>query len=691
MANQHSKVTPRLICALGILVLLFLAELASSLLAWRHGNRDGFGLVSMQSFAFLGLVWATVVIFAERSSRLLSWLASTGRTKQFHIFRAILAIAASIIWILIVVSFGTRYALDCYANPSLLEFAFANWSNGFWAHTAVIYRWILYVLPFFLAGTVALIVRSIWQHGTSLNFFGDDRFKRPVLYLFLALAACFTVSMVLLNREEDKGLRNRTISHLCYRTEPVFAFATGCVDLWNQARYEDAIVDEANFLPRSTAFIPPTAIKRKPNIIFFQIESCRPDVVDLVHQGIEVTPNINKVARLGTRFTKAYAPATHTSLSNVSIPSSTYPLRRDLLASYRADDPQPKKLIWDILKPFGYETAWISSDFEGWAGMRDFLLTPALDVFEDSTTTKLQAHPELLKGTSIHVELAPDRETANEALRYIGTKLDQKSPFYLTLSLSDSHFPYVSSMKTNWFQPCGVPASCAIFDYPIELRDQIRNSYLNSIRGIDVLFGELVALLKEKGAFDNTIIVIYGDHGESFYENGILSHANLPYDPTARTTLVMYGEGIFSPGIEEYPTSLVDVVPTVLARLGIPHHPNFQGIDVLSPQRPAVDTRCLYVHVDGRVNADGVVAAGRWKYFADNGAGGTYLYDLASDSGEEHNIVGSSPDVAAILAKQLETFRVSQLAYYRSAKLYTRFFPPAPPQLMSSSQQTSSR
>lgn len=692
MANQPQNVSPTpngrtpFVCFIAVLVLLFVAELVIGLQDWRHGGGGAFWLVAMQSFAFLGMLWAGGVIVAERCSQLLNWLQRTGRMKLFNVARAIMAVVVSIVWILVVVSFGTRYALNCYASPSLLEFAMENWSNGFWAHTASIYRWILYVLPFFLAGTVAIVARCVWKYGTRLNLLGEDRFKRPVLYVCLALAACFTLSMIALNGESDKGLRNRTVSHLCYKVEPIFAFAMGCADVWHQAQYENAIVDEASFVPLTTPFAAPTSIQRKPNIIFFQIESCRPDVVGMVHQGMEVTPNMNKFARLSRRFTKAYAPATHTSLSNVSVPSSTYPVRRAMLTKYRADDPQPKKLIWDILKPFGYETAFISSDFEGWAGMRDFLLTPALDVFEDSTTSYAKNHPEVSAGQVIHVELAPDRQTTTEAIRYIGTKLDSKQPFYLTLSLSDSHFPYVSSMKTNWFQPCGVPDTCAIFDYPIELRDQIRNSYLNSIRGIDVLFGELVAFLQEKGALDDTIIVIYGDHGESFHENGILSHANLPYDPSARTTLIMYGKGIFSPGVEEYPTSLVDVVPTVLARLGIPHHPNFQGIDVLSSERPSVDTRCLYVHVDGRVNADGVFAAGRWKYFADNGTGATYLYDLAKDSGEEHNLAESSPDVASILAKELETFRVGQLAYYRSSKLYTKFYPPMPPQLKSASQ-----
>jgi arylsulfatase A-like enzyme len=143
----------------------------------------------------------------------------------------------------------------------------------------------------------------------------------------------------------------------------------------------------------------------------------------------------------------------------------------------------------------------------------------------------------------------------------------------------------------------------------------------------------------------------------------------------------MYGKGYFKPGLEDYPTSLVDLVPTVLARLGVPSRANFQGTDVLAASRAAAANRCVYIHVDGRINGDGLLAAGRWKYFTDNGTGACFLYDLASDPGETHNLLESQPEVSERLARQLDTFCAGQLVYYRSAHYYTRFFPPPPPQL----------
>ncbi|MDB6057588.1 MAG: hypothetical protein JWO95_1432, partial [Verrucomicrobiales bacterium] len=109
MANQPlndssaSKARVPFVWFIGVLALIFLAELAITLQDWRHGGGGGaFWLVAMQSFAFLGMLWAGGIIVAERCSQLLSWLERTGRTKQFHFLRIILVVVASIVWILVI-------------------------------------------------------------------------------------------------------------------------------------------------------------------------------------------------------------------------------------------------------------------------------------------------------------------------------------------------------------------------------------------------------------------------------------------------------------------------------------------------------------------------------------------------------------------------------------------------------------
>jgi len=204
--------------------------------------------------------------------------------------------------------------------------------------------------------------------------------RRWALFSWLALTSCFALATASLNRE-NKPFKARITNHLCYNLDPLLAFGLSCADLVQQTEYEGDLLKDSELRPLISSPQTPIALRERPNIVFFQIESFRADLIGQVLQGLEVVPNINQLARQGTWFQKAYAPASHTSLSNPNIPASLYPLRKEMLVEYRADDPWPKTLIYDVLKPYGYSNAWISSDFEAWCGMDSFLITPALDVF----------------------------------------------------------------------------------------------------------------------------------------------------------------------------------------------------------------------------------------------------------------------------------------------------------------------
>ncbi len=598
------------------------------------------------------------------------------------ILRIAAAVALSLGWNILVAGLVMRWFAGCYLSLSLLRFAFTNMSHGLWGHLVGSQHWTLIALLIFLLGSTVWIFGRTYRAAAQLNLLGDPRRRRAFLLLCLALSAGFTGSMAALNHDGARTFKVRMINHLSFKLDPLLTFGLNCYDFYRQSQYENLLLEESELVPRSTVVTQPATLRDRPNIVFIQIESFRADLIGQVRQGIEIVPNLNRLAHRGTWFTKAYAPATHTSLSNPSIPSSLYPLRKDLLVSYRTNDPWPKTLIYDVLKPYGYATAYIASDIESWCGMDDYLITPALDFFVDAASRKreeVRAQPGQVRGKTVPVRLVPDRITMGTAVDWMDARINQRQPFYATVSLSDSHFPYESSLaEANWFQPSGTPASCAFNEYPPELKEQLRNTYLNAIHGVDILVGKLIDHLEQRGVADHTIFVVYGDHGESFYENNLPTHANLPYDPSARTCLILCGKDYFEAKAEDYPTSLIDAVPTLLARLGLRPQPNFQGIDVLATNRPPLERRCLYVHVDGIVNADGLVAAGHWKYFEDNGKGDRYLYDLASDAGEAQNLVEAQPELAELLGAQLNTWRTAQLTYYRSARYYTRFFPPPP-------------
>lgn len=673
-------------CSLyGGLLLLGLLELGWGVWDWRRVHHDNLAGGIVHSAIFLAFFWFSVLLLLERASRGLDYLQTRGHSTLFQTARLAAATLVSLGCALILFSLVMRYVLGCFLSLPLVQFASANVSHGLWVHMVKAERWMLAGLSTLTVVASVWIFRRVWQQGTQLNLLGVEQRRRPVLLAWLAISVAFTLSTLVLNQAGQQHFRARMMSQISFKLDPLVTFALSCHDFYRQTLYESALLEPARLVRRDTPLPAVGPLRQRPNILFIQVESFRSDVIGWRCQGREITPNINRLAQTGTWFKRGYSTATHTSLSIVTTPSSLFALRKDMLVSYSTNEPYPKTLIWDVLKPQGYDTGWISSAFESWCGIEHFLFTPGLDSLIDSSYRKrmeLQRHPELAKAEHIPVSLIPDNVTVATAMEWMGARIAAKKPFFTTLSLSDSHFPYQSShTNAHWFQPDGIPAICTFNNYPRALTERVRNTYLNALHADDLLIGEVVEFLQQAGAAENTILVLFGDHGQSFYENNVLSHANLPYEPTINVALLMWGAPYFSARVEDYPTSLLDVVPTVLARLGMPPNPNFQGLDVLSSNRPSLETRCIYVHGDGLVNTCGLQAAGRWKYFEDLGKGDRYLFDLAQDPKEAVNLVETKPELADLLGTQLQNWRVAQLAYYRSARYYTSFYPPPPAML----------
>jgi len=99
-----------------------------------------------------------------------------------------------------------------------------------------------------------------------------------------------------------------------------------------------------------------------------------------------------RLASEGTHFTRAYAPATHTDYSDISVHTSQYPLRSSRHFYCTATDPAPRKTIGTWLAESGYASALFSSQNLQWAGMANVLDSPGLDVFFDAASRAVHAN-----------------------------------------------------------------------------------------------------------------------------------------------------------------------------------------------------------------------------------------------------------------------------------------------------------
>ncbi len=155
-------------------------------------------------------------------------------------------------------------------------------------------------------------------------------------------------------------------------------------------------------------------------------------------------------------------------------------------------------------------------------------------------------------------------------------------------------------------------------------------------RGVDTLDSQLAALfagLAQRGLFDNMLIVLTSDHGESFYEHAQLLHGH-PWQEEIRVPLLIKWPGGERAGEKvTVPSSALDVVPTLLEELGM-DTTGLPGAHLLRrrSERP----------IFTGANFDAVIE-GRWKAVLGRLEGERWLFDLTADPGEMHNLVDELP------------------------------------------------
>ena len=574
-----------------------------------------------------------------------------------------------------------------FANYESIQFGFENLNVGW------LWHYMLDSEGSFLLSFVALTLfqviltpvvivfarKTAWRNGATMI---SPSTRRTAWWALTLLAWLLCLSIVI----DRSALRVKGQTYeLTNRLNPIVTLAvSGFQSLLDEPIEPCLEVDQLR-LVESDTWQPPIGETNRPSILFLAVESLRHDVINLQHQEQEVTPNLNRLAANGLHLTRAYTQSTHSDYADVCIVSSLYPLRKRQHHFYRLTDPWPKTLIYDLLKPAGYATAIISSQNEAWGGMDKFLASPQLDFFYDAQLSGF-ATPVSALDVGMWSEVKAgglvgkhdDAHTTDKTIEWITTQVQAGRPFFAGITFQNSHFPYpLPTEAERPFQPCNIDFPASFVDYPVEKVEVVRNAYLNSVRYCDLQIGRIVAALRKLRHLDDTILVVYGENGESFHENGQVTHANKPYEPSIRVACMVHAPQYLAARKEDYPVQLIDIVPTVLGMMDWPSHPNFQGTNILSNERPGLDQRRCFVHVQHALaHCDALLFAGRWKlhFFRDQGT--FALFDLQNDPHESRDVAQEHSELVKQLQQDLLTWRRQQLAYYHFPFYYQKYYPP---------------
>jgi len=414
----------------------------------------------------------------------------------------------------------------------------------------------------------------------------------------------------------------------------------------------------------------------KPPVIVIVIESLRSDIL----KDNSVMPNLFKLSQEGVFFPNTFPASDETDYAWPAILSSQYPLRSAHHHYFPQQITYPRVLVYDVLKQFGYKTAIFSAQNELWGGMRNFLSTGNLDVFFDATSEK-GGHYVNLKDpvfaqwiqNRLNAGKLDDAIVFQRAMDWIrGLKGDG---FFLAINMQRPHFPY--TWPDNYkppFSPFKLNFQVVFGYYPRQKIFVMKNRYEDALSYADAQIGRLVQFLKEQGIYDQSLIAVVGDHGEAFYEKGVCCHANELFYEQTRVPLVIKTSGQRLKGEHKEFVQTIDIPPTVLGLLGINTHPAFAGDDVLGMN--AKDMHPIFVTMHNPWKNEDALVIGQWKMLKDYGNGSMWLFDLAHDPKEEHNVISQYPRIAASLEEDIFSWHQSQLDYYADSDAQKKFYPP---------------
>lgn len=164
-------------------------------------------------------------------------------------------------------------------------------------------------------------------------------------------------------------------------------------------------------------------------------------------------------------------------------------------------------------------------------------------------------------------------------------------------------------------------------------------SYLACTSFVDAQIGRVLAALDASPHRDNTIVVVWSDHGWHLGEKEITGKNSL-WDRSTRVPLIFAGPGITPDQRCERPAELLDIYPTLVELAGLPAAEGLEGMSLVAQLRDAMAPRerpAITTHNRGNHG----IRSERWRYirYAD---GSEELYDMQSDPREWHNLVGRS-------------------------------------------------
>lgn len=417
-------------------------------------------------------------------------------------------------------------------------------------------------------------------------------------------------------------------------------------------------------------------VEDRPNVLFIAIDDLRPELGCYGAEHIR-SPHIDRLASQGVVFKRAYCQAPVCGPSRSSLLAGVYP-RDERRQAWSLDAMWPGAItLPQAFRQAGYHTigngkvfhrseqaaerSWSEPAFSHVNGPPDNNHMTMHDPASSNYIGGRKNRGPFFEAADVADSAYIDGQTCDKTLADLRRLAAMDKPFFLACGFVRPHLPFYAPRKywdryerdridlaDNRFKPRNAPAALrgsrevhSYHDRDLEYNSPefhraARHGYYACVSYVDALVGKLLAGLDELGLRDNTIVVLWGDHGWHLGEHNYWSKHNLLHLST-RAPLIISAPG----GLRDVETQaivgLIDLYPTLCELAGVQPPETLEGTS-LAPllndtRRAGYDFEYIR-HDRGHTVVTRDYTYTEWH----NGQDGRMLFDLRTDPGENLNV-----------------------------------------------------
>jgi arylsulfatase A-like enzyme len=439
--------------------------------------------------------------------------------------------------------------------------------------------------------------------------------------------------------------------------------------------------------PSCFVTMPECAEPRKPNVLFIAIDDQNDWIGAMGGHPLAKTPHLDRLAARGTVMLNAHCQA---PLCNPSRTSLMLGLRSTTTGIYglspwfrNVDAWKDRVTLPQHFKAHGYRTLTAGKIYHGAAGGPKRRLSE-FDIWGPSGGVGARPPAKLVGPTPmgnnplVDWGVFPHRDEDKGDYQVASWAADQiktappDQPFFLAAGFFLPHVPCYATQpwfdlypdddsvlplvkendradtpRFSWYLHWQLPEPRLKWMRESRQWRNLVRSYLACTSFVDAQIGRLLDVLDAAGLSDNTIVVVWGDHGWHLGEKGITGKNTL-WERSTRVPLIFAGPGIASGGRCTQPAELLDIYPTLIELCGLARRDDQEGISLVPQLADAASRRhrpAMTSHNQGNHG----IRSEHWRYirYAD---GSEELYDLRNDPHEWLNVV-TRAEHAAVLAE----------------------------------------